>query len=71
MVEDAESIFDECTSDADVTRFLLSPTHESVDHTKAFLDGCEAEWFERESRFPWVIVRTQNSTGALRTRQVP
>ncbi len=49
---------------ADVTRFLLWPTHESIEETKAFLKGCEAAESARVSRFPWVLTRAQDPAKA-------
>jgi [ribosomal protein S5]-alanine N-acetyltransferase len=41
---DAEAIFACYATDADMTRFLSWPRHESVDQTRAFLDFSNAEW---------------------------
>ena len=61
-VQDAQSIFAQWTSDPDVTRFLLWPTHRDVEDTRAFLRGCQQAWREGASRFPWVLTRTDDST---------
>lgn len=45
---DAAAIFSRYASDAEVTKFLSWPTHESIDQTHAFLRFSEAEW----SRWP-------------------
>lgn len=45
---DAEAIFSRYASDADVTRFLSWPRHQSIDQTHAFLGFSEAQW----SRWP-------------------
>jgi RimJ/RimL family protein N-acetyltransferase len=42
--QDAQAIFTRYASDADVTRFLAWPTHQSIDATRAFLEFSDAEW---------------------------
>lgn len=54
-LKDAQSIFEQWTSDPDVTRFLLWPTHKDVEDTRAFLRGCQQAWTARAYRFPWVL----------------
>jgi [ribosomal protein S5]-alanine N-acetyltransferase len=61
-VEDAPSIFEQWTSDPEVTRFLLWPTHQKVGDTRAFLRGCQQAWAERDGRFPWVLTRIDDPT---------
>jgi len=43
-VEDAADIFARYASDAEVTRFMSWPRHESLADTRAFLDFSDAEW---------------------------
>jgi ribosomal-protein-alanine N-acetyltransferase len=42
--EDADTIFARYASDADVTRLLGWPRHESADATRAFVEFSDAEW---------------------------
>ena len=42
--EDADAIFARYANDADVTRLLGWPRHESVDATRAFVEFSDAEW---------------------------
>jgi RimJ/RimL family protein N-acetyltransferase len=43
-IEDAPAIFERYASDAEVTRLLSWPRHQSVDVTRAFVEFSEAEW---------------------------
>ncbi|MGM0554983.1 MAG: GNAT family N-acetyltransferase [Myxococcota bacterium] len=60
--EDAQSVFEQWASDPEVTRFLLWPTHQEVEDTRAFLRGCQQAWAERDGRFPWVLTRIDDPT---------
>jgi len=42
--EDAEAIFERYASDAEATRLLSFPRHESIAATRTFLEWSEAEW---------------------------
>ncbi|HWM90441.1 MAG TPA: GNAT family N-acetyltransferase [Thermoanaerobaculia bacterium] len=52
--EDAEAIFARYASDAEATRLLSWPTHESLDATHAFLAFSDAEW-ERWPAGPYLV----------------
>ena len=41
---DAEAIYERYASDAEVTKYLGWPRHQSIEETKAFLAHSEAEW---------------------------
>jgi RimJ/RimL family protein N-acetyltransferase len=41
---DAQAIFERYASDAEVTRYLGWPQHQSVDDTRAFIEFSDAEW---------------------------
>jgi RimJ/RimL family protein N-acetyltransferase len=60
--EDAEPIFARYAADADVTRFLSWPRHESAEATRAFLEFSDAEW-QRWPAGPYLVESRQD--GAL------
>ena len=60
--QDAESIFRCYAADADVTRFLSWPRHESVSATRAFLEFSDAEW-QQWPAGPYLVESRQD--GAL------
>jgi ribosomal-protein-alanine N-acetyltransferase len=60
--QDAESIFRCYAADADVTRFLGWPRHESVSATRAFLEFSDAEW-QQWPAGPYLVESRQD--GAL------
>ena len=43
-IGDAQAIFDRYASDAEVTRFLAWPRHQSLDDTRLFLDISASQW---------------------------
>jgi len=45
-IGDAQAIFDRYASDAEVTRFLSWPRHQSIDDTRLFLDISASQWQE-------------------------
>ena len=51
---DAKAIFDRYGSDAEVTRYLGWPRHESLRDTRRFLDFCDEQW-ERWPAGPYLI----------------
>lgn len=53
-VEDADTIFRAYAQDPAVVRYLTWTAHESIDHTRAFLQRCVDVW-EEAAAFPWVI----------------
>jgi RimJ/RimL family protein N-acetyltransferase len=61
-IEDAQSIFEQWTGDPTVTRFLLWRTHEDVEDTRAFLEGCQRAWTDQRNRFPWMLTRRHDPT---------
>jgi RimJ/RimL family protein N-acetyltransferase len=52
--EDASGIFERYANDAEVTRFLAWPMHNSIDDTRAFLEFSNAEW-DRWPAGPYLI----------------
>lgn len=54
-VEDANSFFQNVTSDSEVNRFLTWPLHEAVEDTKKLLAGW-GERYENPERYCWAIV---------------
>ena len=59
--EDAGAIFTRYASDAEVTRFLSWPRHESRDQTRAFLDFSDSEW-ARWPAGPYLIESREDGT---------
>lgn len=58
-LEDAENMYRNWASDPEVTRFLLWPTHEDVEHTRSILK----EWvssYENEDKYEWCIAKKEN-----------
>jgi RimJ/RimL family protein N-acetyltransferase len=53
-VDDAPAIFDGWAQDKEVTRYLTWRTHQRVEQTEQFVQGCLSAW-ERETRFPYMI----------------
>lgn len=53
-LDDAEAIFTKFSQDAEVTKYLPWPPHDSIDNTKEYLHRCVQCWVEGES-FPWAI----------------
>ena len=51
---DAEAVFTRYASDADVTKFMGWPRHESIEETRVFLAFSDAEW-ERWPAGPYLI----------------
>jgi ribosomal-protein-alanine N-acetyltransferase len=45
-IGDAQAIFDRYANDAEVTRFLSWPRHQSLDDTRLFLDMSASQWQE-------------------------
>ena len=60
--DDATAIFERYASDAEVTRFLGWPRHQSVEETRSFLAFSDAEW-QRWPAGPYLIL--SRDTGAL------
>jgi RimJ/RimL family protein N-acetyltransferase len=58
---DAGEIFTRYASDAEVTRFLSWPRHQSRDQTRAFLDFSDAEW-ARWPAGPYLIESRKDGT---------
>ena len=44
MRDDAEAVFAQYSSDAEITKYLGWPRHQSLEHTKLFLAFSDAEW---------------------------
>jgi RimJ/RimL family protein N-acetyltransferase len=61
LVVDAGEIFTRYASDAEVTRFLSWPRHESRNQTRAFLDFSDAEW-ARWPAGPYLIESREDGT---------
>jgi ribosomal-protein-alanine N-acetyltransferase len=59
--EDVEAMFERYASDPEVTRFVGWPTHESLEHTRTFLDFARAEW-DRWPAGPYVIASRDDET---------
>ena len=57
---DAQAIFSRYASDADVTKFLSWPRHESIDDTRAFLEFSRKQW-ERAPAGPYLIALPDGS----------
>lgn len=58
-VEDAESMYRNWASDPEVTRFLMWPTHQSVEDSRKVL----GEWvasYENEDKYEWCIAKKEN-----------
>jgi ribosomal-protein-alanine N-acetyltransferase len=53
-LEDASDIFARYASDAEVTRFMSWPRHESICDTQAYLEYSDAEW-QRWPAGPYVV----------------
>ncbi len=58
-VADADKMFENWASDPEVTRYLMWPTHESVEVTKQTLEGWVAE-YESETKYEWCITLKEN-----------
>lgn len=58
-LDDAVAIFERYAGDADVTRWLGWPRHQSVDATRAFLELSRAEW-EQGPAGPYLIESRQD-----------
>lgn len=54
-IEDAKAMFDHWASDDDVTRYLMWPTHESIDTSTAVLKEWTAE-YSNDHYYQWAIV---------------
>lgn len=54
-VEDAEQMYENWASDAEVTKFLLWPTHADVEATRKLL-GSWVDAYEKEDKYEWCIV---------------
>ncbi len=52
---DAHSIFTTYAQDAEVTRYLTWPPHQSIRQTELFVARCALAW-EEGGRFPWTIL---------------
>jgi len=61
-VEDAEEVFQNWTSDGEVTRYLRWTTHKSPEETKEWL-ALEERYLESDKRYQWVFVHKE--TGRL------
>jgi ribosomal-protein-alanine N-acetyltransferase len=59
QIDDAQTLFDTYTQDAEVTRFLAWRPHTSVEETRGFLERCESVWSTGEA-YPYVIERREN-----------
>lgn len=58
-VEDAESMYSNWASDSEVTRFLMWPTHQSVEDSRKVL----GEWvasYENDDKYEWCIAKKEN-----------
>lgn len=58
-VEDAQPMFDNWASDAEVTKYLTWPAHNSMDVTKMVLDSW-LEGYSRADYYQWMIVLKEN-----------
>lgn len=58
-VRDAQAMFDNWSSDPEVTRYLTWPTHEEVDVTKAILEDW-ASHYQENNYYHWAIVPKDN-----------
>lgn len=58
-VEDAESMYRNWASDPEVTRFLMWPTHQSVEDSKKVLSDWVAS-YENEDKYEWCIAKKEN-----------
>lgn len=62
--DDAEAMYRNWASDDEVTKYLLWPTHESVDTTRAII----ARWLEdygRDDNYQWAIVFEGEPIGSI------
>lgn len=58
-LDDAEAMYKNWASDTEVTKFLMWPTHRSVEETKNVL----ADWvdsYDKEDKYEWCIAKKEN-----------
>ena len=58
---DADELFAEYATDAEVAKLMTWRPHRTVEETRAFLERCEAFWSDG-SAFPWVLRLTSDGT---------
>jgi len=55
ILDDAEAMFNNWANDAEVTKYLMWPSHSDVSVSKAFINSC-VELYQKPEHYSWAII---------------